>query len=226
MVVFLCYWSYIFCICGGENVSYAAALTCGVPQGPILGPILLSLYMLELYMIKHPRIQLRCCLPTPLQDLRDPLRRYYWICFLYLRLSIFISLKLKNERALRHECLAQIYCKNERLDVVQTLDMWKSHSAIPSYAHKITLTHTHRFSLNTYTQPTFGKILELVTGLLLPPLPGLEQFPYWRQLASWLPRRRGILGIGGAVHHHVTAGQRWRFLHPINWKRHRCTKTY
>lgn len=91
---------------------------------------------------------------------------------------------------------------------IQKCKLW---CCTDTWGQQVTSKRTHTRS------PTFWKILELVAGLLLPPLPGFEQFSYWWQLASLLSWCRGILGIGGAVHHHVTAGQWWWFLQPINY---------
>lgn len=46
---------HVFLISVGESVSSTAPLTCGVPQGSILGPLIFSLYMLLLGSIlrKH-----------------------------------------------------------------------------------------------------------------------------------------------------------------------------
>lgn len=106
--------------------------------------------------------------------------------------------------------------KNTSHDVAETLDWGQHIRSLSSLVHTMLLKYTHTH----VSRPTFGKILKLVAGLFLPPLPGFEQFSYWRQLASLLPWCRGILGIGGAVHHHVTAGQWWWFLQPFNWKTH------
>lgn len=65
--------------------------------------------------------------------------------------------------------------------------------------------------------PTRGQILELVAGLLLPPLPGLEQLSQRGELAALLSRAVGILDVGGAaVQRHFAAGQRRRLLQAID----------
>ena len=69
-------------------------------------------------------------------------------------------------------------------------------------------------SLSSLSPPllTFGEVLELIAGLLFPPLPGLEELPERRQLAPLLPRPRCILGRAGVAHHHITVGGRQRRL--------------